>query len=47
MYKLTAEQCIGWIDALLQHFGTGSIIAIKMKAALEAIQLEIGSRGNP
>ena len=47
MYKLTAEQCIGWMDALLQHFGTGSIIAIKMKAALEAIQLEIGSRGNP
>jgi hypothetical protein len=47
MYKLTAEQCIGWIDALLQHFGSRSIIAIKMKAALEAIQLEIGCMGNP
>ena len=47
MYKLTAEQCIGWIDALLQHYGTKSILAIKMKAALEAIQLEIGCIGNP
>ena len=47
MYTMTAEQCVGWIDALLQHFGTISTIAIKMKAALEALQIEIGSTGSP
>ena len=31
----------------LQHYGTGSTISKKMRATLEAAQLEIGFCGNP
>jgi hypothetical protein len=46
LFNLSIEQCIGWIEMVLQHYGTGSIISKKMRASLEAAQLEIGCRGN-
>ena len=47
LWNFTVEQCISWLEALLQHYGTNSTIAKKMLASLEALQLEIGCAGNP
>ena len=41
------EQLIAWVGMLLQHFGVPSILGRKFQASLEALQLEIGARGNP
>ena len=47
LWNFTVEQCISWLEALLQHYGTNSTIAKKMLASLESLQLEIGCAGNP
>ncbi len=47
LFNLSIEQFIGWIEMVLQHYGTGSTISKKMRASLEDAQLEIGCRGNP
>jgi len=46
LWNFTVEQCISWLEALLQHYGTGNTIAKKMIASLEALQLEIGCTRN-
>ncbi len=46
-FNLSIEQFIGWIKMVLQHYGTGSTISKKIRASLEAAQLEIGICGNP
>ena len=46
LFNLFIEQFIGWIEMILQHYGTGSTISKKERASLEAAQLEIGCRGN-
>ncbi len=38
---------IGWANMILQHFGAPTTLGLKCKATLEAIQLEIGCKGNP
>ena len=47
LWNFTVEQCISWLEALLQHYGTGNTILKKMIAPLEALQLEIGCATNP
>jgi hypothetical protein len=47
LFNLSIEQFIGWFEMVLQHYGTRSTISKKMRALLEAAQLEIGCRGNP
>jgi hypothetical protein len=47
LFNLSIEQFIGWVEMVLQHYGTGSTISKKMQASLEAVQLEIGCRENP
>jgi len=47
LYDLAIEQLICWINAILQHYGSGSLIDQKVKASLEALQLELGCAGNP
>ena len=47
LWNYTVEQCKSWLEALLQHYGRGTMIAKKMIASLEALQLEIGCARNP
>ena len=47
LWNFTTEQCISWMEALLQHYGTNTTISKKLHASLEALQLEIGSADNP
>ena len=47
LWNFTVEQCICWLEAILQHYGTGNTISKKMMASLEALQLEIGCSTNP
>lgn len=47
LWNFTIEQCTAWMEAILQHYGTGSTISKKMIASLEALQLKIGSSKNP
>ncbi len=41
LLNLSIEQFIGWVQMLLQHCGTRSTIFKKMRASLEATQLDI------
>ncbi len=47
LFNLSIEQFIALVEMVLQHYGTGSTISKKMRALLEAAQLEIGCCGNP
>jgi hypothetical protein len=47
MFDLAVEQMIGWSNMVLQHFGAPTTLGHKMKATLEALQIEIGCTGNP
>ncbi len=47
LFNLAVEQMIGWANMLLQHYGTPTTVGDKLKASLEALQLEIGGTGNP
>jgi hypothetical protein len=47
LYSLTIEQFISWLEVILQHYCMGSTLSRKMHASLEALQLEVGCRGNP
>ena len=46
IWRFTTEQCVAWLEAILQHYGSGTTILNKMMASLEALQLEIGSSSN-
>jgi hypothetical protein len=35
------------MEIMLQHYHTGTTLSDKITASIEALQLEIGSRGNP
>ena len=45
--NVAIEQLIGWVNMLLQHYGTTTTLSRKCGASLEALQLEIGCLGNP
>ena len=47
LQNLVIEQFIGWVNMLLQHYGSSTTLGLKCKASLEALQLELGCRGNP
>ncbi len=47
LFNWVIEQFIGWMETLLQHYGTGSTIAKKIWASIELMRLEIGCTGNP
>jgi hypothetical protein len=35
------------MEIMLQHYHTGTTLSDRITASIEALQLEIGSRGNP
>lgn len=45
--NITVEQFIGWMNMLLQHYGSSTTVGLKLSASLEALQLELGCLGNP
>ncbi len=47
LFNLAIEQLIGWIKIMLQHFHTATTLSQKITASIEALQLEVGCRGNP
>ena len=47
LLSFPVEQMICWLNMIVQHFGVPSTLGKKFRASLEALQLEIGSRGNP
>ena len=47
LLSMPVEHTISAINMLVQHLGTLTIVGKKMRASLEALQLEIGSTGNP
>ena len=47
LYLFAVEQMIAWTGMVLQHFGVMSILGRKFQASLEALQLELGTDGNP
>jgi hypothetical protein len=49
LHNLVVEQFIAWtwMEILLQHYRAGFTTSKKLRASLEAMQLEIGCIGNP
>ena len=47
LFSFPIEQMICWLNMITQHFGVPSTLGRKFQASLEALQLEIGSQGNP
>ena len=47
LYNLVVEQFIAWIEIFLQHYGAGFTTSKKLRASLEALQLELGCASNP
>ncbi len=47
LYSLSVEQFICWLEMILQHYQAGHTVSSKLRATLEALQLELGCRGNP
>jgi hypothetical protein len=47
MLDLAVEHTICMINIFVQHYGTGTTIALKFRACLETLQLELGCLGNP
>jgi hypothetical protein len=46
LFSFPVEQTIGMINMLIQHYGTGTTLALKMTESIEALQLEIGCIGS-
>jgi hypothetical protein len=46
-FSLPVEQFICWLEMILQHCQAGCTVSSKLRATLEALQLELGCRGNP
>jgi hypothetical protein len=44
---MTVEQFISWLDMILQHYQTELTVSSKIRASLEALQLELRCRVNP
>ena len=47
LFSFPIEQMICWMNMLVQHFGVPSVLGRKFSASLEALQLELGTNGNP
>ena len=47
LFSFPVEHTIGMIHMLVQHYGAGTILAKKLSALIEALQLEIGCIGSP
>ena len=47
LLSFPVEQLICWINMLTQHFGAPTVLGNKFRASLEALQLELGTNGNP
>jgi hypothetical protein len=45
--SLSIEQFISWAELILQHYGAKLTVSAKIKVSLQAVQLEVGCRGNP
>ena len=41
------QQSFDYAASILQHYGTKLTVFAKIKASLQAVQLEVGCRGNP
>ncbi len=46
-FNLSIKQYISWLKVLLQHYGASFMTSKKLQASLEAMQLEVGCRGDP
>lgn len=47
MLNLAHVQLIGWVNMILQHCSMCSLLGLKCRVTLKALQLEIGYFGNP
>jgi hypothetical protein len=47
LLSLPVEQFICCLEMILQHYQAGCTVSSKLRATLEALQLELGCRGNP
>jgi hypothetical protein len=47
LFSFAIEHTISMINMFIQHYGTGTTLAKKFTALLEALQLELGCAGNP
>jgi hypothetical protein len=47
LFSVPVEQTIGMINMLIQHYGAGTTLAMKLSASIEALQLKIGCIGCP
>jgi hypothetical protein len=47
LHSLPVEHAIAMINMLIQHYGAETMLTKKFSASIEALQLEIGSIGNP
>ncbi len=47
LHSLSIEWIISWAELILQHYGAKLAVSAKIKASLQAVQLEVGCRGNP
>ncbi len=47
LFSFPVKQTIGMINMLIQHYGVGTTLTLKMTASIEALQLEIGCIGSP
>jgi hypothetical protein len=47
LFSFTTKHTISMINIFIQHYGAGTTLAKKFRASLEALQLELGSAGNP
>jgi hypothetical protein len=44
LHSLSIKQFISWTELILQHYHTKLTVSTKIKASLQALQLEIGNR---
>ena len=47
LLSFPVDQMICWLNMLIQHYKVPSTLGHKFRASLEALQLEVGTRGNP
>jgi hypothetical protein len=47
LFSFAIEHTISMINMFIQHYGAGTMLAKKLTALLEALQLELGCTGNP
>ena len=47
LFSLLIEQIIFWLNMLIKQFGEPTTLCHKFRSSLGALQLEVGTQGNP